>query len=251
MSEQTADKMKIQEEQYTFPYHYIPDVQDGAIITNFALQWSMMYMSYIGFVRDEVIKSGTKSILDVGCGDGRMLYELENKDPDRTYVGIDISERALQFARGFTQHSKFEVFDIINAPYPTQFDACTYIETIEHIEPEKIKPMIANMAASLKSGGVMYLTTPTTNLPTSKKHFQHFTKESIEDYIGEHFTLEEVRYFNVENSLAKFLNRLLVNRLFTLNAGPFRRKIFGTYMKHCFVGAKKTGSRIYVKAIKK
>jgi SAM-dependent methyltransferase len=251
MSERAVEKAEIQENQYTFPYHYIPDVNNKTIITNRIIRKPMIYMSYIGFVRDEVINCGTKSILDVGCGDGRMLYELENKDPDRTYFGIDISERALQFARGFTQHSKFEVFDIINAPYPTQFDACTYIETIEHIEPEKIKPMIANMAASLKPGGVMYLTTPTTNLPTANKHFQHFTKESIEKYIGEHFTLAEVRYFNVENGLAKFLNGLLLNRIFILNFGPFRRTIFGMYMKHCFIGTAKTGSRIYVKAIKK
>lgn len=242
----------IQEEQYDFPYHFIPEIEDsGAIVTNRFLQWSMMYMSYINFVRDQVLLSDARTILDVGCGDGRMVYELEKKDPERHYIGIDISERALQFARGFTKKSTFEVFDIISAPRPEQFDACTYIETIEHIEPSLIKTMVANIAASLKPGGTMYLTTPTTNIPTADKHYQHFTRQIIEDYIGEHFIITEVRYFNVENWFAKLLARLLVNKLFTINPTWYRKIIFRLYMKHCFVGTEKTGSRIYVRAIKK
>ena len=251
MSELATNKAEIQENQYAFPYHYIPDVINDAIITNRIIRKPMVYISYITHVRDELIKSGAQSVLDVGCGDGRMLFELEKKDPDRNYVGIDISDRALHFARGFTKHSNFEVFNIIDKPYPSLVDACTYIETIEHIEPEKIKQMIANIATSLKPGGTMYLTTPTTNLPTPKKHFQHFTKESIEEYIGEHFTISDVRYINVESRLARFLNYLLLNRLFILSFGPLRKKIFGTYMKYCFIGTEKTGSRIYVKSVKK
>lgn len=246
------EKDIIQEEQYDFPYHFIPDVEDtGAITTNRFLQWSMMYMSYIHFVRDEVLATDAQKILDVGCGDGRLVYELEKKDPTRHYVGIDISERALQFARGFTRHSEFKVFDIITKPYPEQFDACTYIETIEHIQPELIKQMVANIAASLKPGGMMYLTTPTTNLPTASKHYQHFDREKIQTYIGDHFTIAEVKYFNVENWFAQLLARLLVNKLFTVNSAVYRKFIFELYLKHCFIGTDKTGSRIYVKAIKR
>ncbi len=242
----------IQEEQYDFPYHFIPEIEDsGAIVTNRFLQWSMMYLSYITFVRDEVLASEAKDILDVGCGDGRMVYELEKKDPRRNYTGIDISARALHFARGFTQKSEFKVFDIINSPLPVQYDACTYIETIEHIDPDQIKTMIKNIASSLRAGGIMYLTTPTTNIPTADKHYQHFTKEKIEEYIGEYFTITEVRYFNVENWLAKLLARLLVNKIFTINATWYRKIIFTLYRKHCFEGSKETGSRIFVKATKK
>ena len=246
------EKDLIQEEQYDFPYHFIPEIEgSGAIVTSRFLQWSMMYLSYITFVRDEVLRTEARDILDVGCGDGRMVYELARKDPRRKYLGIDISERALHFARGFSPKSEFQVFDIISSPLPVQYDACTYIETIEHIEPGQIKTMVKNIAASLKSGGVMYLTTPTTNLPTADKHYQHFTKEKIEEYIGEYFTIAEVRYFNVENWLAKLLARLLVNKLFTVNPSSYRKAIFALYMKYCFVGTEQTGSRIYVKAVKR
>jgi 2-polyprenyl-3-methyl-5-hydroxy-6-metoxy-1,4-benzoquinol methylase len=246
------EKDIIQEEQYEFPYHFIPEIEDsGAIVTNRFLQWSMMYLSYINFVRDEVLQSDAKNVLDVGCGDGRMVYELERNDSTRRYVGIDISERALHFARGFAPLSEFKVFDIIESPLDEQFDTCTYIETIEHIEPSQIETMLKNIAASLKPGGVMYLTTPTTNVPTANKHYQHFTRELIEEYISDYFTIAEVRYFNVENWLSKLLARLLVNKLLTVNPSWYRKIIFNLYMKHCFHGTETTGSRIYIKAIKK
>lgn len=246
------EKDLLQEEQYDFPYHFIPEVEEsGEIVTNRFLQWSMMYMSYIHFVREEVLTSDAQKILDVGCGDGRMLYEIEKKDKKRHYLGIDISVRALQFAQGFTTYSKFEVFDIIQKPYSEQFDICTYIETIEHIPPEQIKTMIKNIAGSLKENGVLVLTTPTTNLPTAKKHYQHFTKEKIEEYIGDYFTIQEVRYLNVENWYAKLLARLLVNRLFITQSKLIRKFVFNQYKKHCLYGTETTGSRIFVKAMKK
>ena len=245
------EKDLLQEVQYDFPYHFIPEVEDEAIVANRFLQWSMAYMGYISLVKDDLLKTDAQHIIDVGCGDGRMLYELERSDPNRKYTGIDISERALHFARGFTRHSKFEVFDIIEAPYQFEFDACTYIETIEHIPPEKIKTMVSNIAQSLKKDGMLYLTTPTTNLPTSAKHYQHFDLEKIKMYLGDSFEIFDVQYLNKENWLSKTLARLLVNRIVSVNLFFFRKIIFKLYNQHCLHGLEKTGSRIYVKARRK
>ena len=244
------EKDQLQETQYDFPYHFIPQVHEGAIVTNQHLQWAMMYLGYMQTVRDAVIESGVTSVLDVGCGDGRFAYELEQVDSSIRYHGIDISERALHFARGFTTRSTFAVFDIIEQPYPELYDAITYIETIEHIEPTRIKPMVANMAASLKPNGLLFLTTPTTNVPTHQKHYQHFTREMIEEYLGEHFTITSVRYLNVESVLTKTLARLLVNRLLIVQPAWWRRLIFELYQRYCLVGTEKTGSRIFVTARK-
>jgi len=241
----------LQEVQYDFPYHFIPGVEDGAIVTSRFLQWSMAYMGYISLVKADLLKTDAQTIIDVGCGDGRMLYELERSDANRKYTGIDISERALHFARGFTRQSKFEIFDVIESPYQFEFDACTYIETIEHIPPEKIKTMISNIAKSLKKDGVLYLTTPTTNIPTSAKHYQHFDLEKIKMYLDDSFEIVDVQYLNKENWLSKTLARLLVNKAVTVNLLFYRKFIFKLYNQHCLHGLEKTGSRIYVRAVKK
>jgi SAM-dependent methyltransferase len=247
----TNSKGEIQEEQYDFPYHFIPEVENDAIVANRFLQWSMAYMGYISLVKDDLLKTNAQNIIDVGCGDGRMLYELERSDPERKYTGIDISERALHFARGFTRHSKFEIFDVIESPYQFEFDACTYIETIEHIPPEKIKIMMSNIAKSLKKDGILYLTTPTTNITTSAKHYQHFDLEKIKMYLDDSFEIVEVQYLNKENWLSKTLARLLVNKAVSVNLFFYRKLIFKLYNQHCLHGHKKTGSRIYVKARRK
>lgn len=246
------EKDQHQEDQYDFPYHFIPELAaDNTITTSRFLQWAMVYMGYISFVTDVVMESEATSVLDVGCGDGRIAYELEQRNSTKDYLGLDISPRALNFARGFAPQSSFSVFDIVEKPYPQAYDLCTFVETIEHIEPTQIPTMIAHIAASLKPGGTLLLTTPTTNVPTHVKHYQHFDRALLEQYLGDHFTITEVRYFNVENWLAKTLARLLVNKIYTCNLAFVRRAVNNLYRAHCLFGSEKTGSRIYIRATKK
>lgn len=51
--------------------------------------------------------SGDCSILDVGCGKGFLLYELQQLLPDARIVGIDISEYALENAKEEIRHNLF------------------------------------------------------------------------------------------------------------------------------------------------
>ena len=47
---------------------------------------------------DERLKDGIR-ILDVGCGRGRALNLLATWFPNSSFVGIDLSEEAIKFAR--------------------------------------------------------------------------------------------------------------------------------------------------------
>ena len=41
-----------------------------------------------------------KIILDLGCGDGRILREFALKYPDKKFVGFDLSEKNIEMAKG-------------------------------------------------------------------------------------------------------------------------------------------------------
>lgn len=46
------------------------------------LSWGYEYLSYLNFVLEKASQIGFKSLLDVGCGDGRLLYELRQRFSD-------------------------------------------------------------------------------------------------------------------------------------------------------------------------
>ena len=97
----------------------------------------------------------SKSVLDLGCGTGAMMGELEL---DRRAVGIDFSEHAVAFCkeRGLRDivHGNAESLPFTDAC----FDAVVSLDTLEHV-PNDVKA-VAEAARALKSGGVLVMNVP-------------------------------------------------------------------------------------------
>lgn len=60
-------------------------------------------------------------VLDLGCGPGGWLLEVAASQPDCTTVGVDISERMIQYARAKAEiqelSTQFRVMDILKFPW--------------------------------------------------------------------------------------------------------------------------------------
>ena len=74
------------------------------------------------------------AVLDVGCGYGRLLAELEGF-PLREYVGIDLSAEAINKARARERDRErdkvaFEVADFTEWRPPSRFDIVVFNETL-------------------------------------------------------------------------------------------------------------------------
>jgi methionine biosynthesis protein MetW len=94
-------------------------------------------------------------ILEVGCGNGRLLSRIEELGFD--VLGIDVSSEAVQRCRekGLTA----ERVDIsAGLPYVEQFDICVSIEVIEHIFDAY--HFLAQLNKSLNVDGLVVLSTP-------------------------------------------------------------------------------------------
>lgn len=167
------------------------------------------------------------------------------------FYGYDISDRAISFAKAFTEKPTVAVHDITIDALPEKPAAIVSCEVIEHIKPDQVSDYCKNIADSLANEGQLYLTTPTTNVPTNAKHYQHFTKDLLTTYLEPYFIIEEIAYLNCVNTYSKFLARLLANRFFISNSPTVNRWVLNQYKKRCLHGKEKTGSRIYIKAIKK
>lgn len=78
-----------------------------------------------------MIPSGVSSILDVGCGDGRITNRLV--DSYKKVVGLDISQAALQHVR-----AEAIVGSVVNIPFGDRsFDLVLATELLEHL-PQRV-----------------------------------------------------------------------------------------------------------------
>lgn len=247
----TNSKEYLQESQYHFPYHHLTHEHDGGFYLFRHLFWGLVHYTYIQFVISEITKQSFQTIADIGCGEGRILTELSPKMPNTQLFGYDISEPALHFARGFTTKPTFSMHDITVSPLGTKVDAVVSCEVIEHIKPEHVDSYCKNIAASLHDDGVFFITTPTKNVPVNTKHYQHFTRESLSEYLSPYFIIEDVAFLNHQNLFSKILDRTIANRFFLSNSPTLNGWVLKTYRKYLLLVKEDTGSRIYIKARKK
>src|SRR6266571_414694 len=92
---------------------------------------------------------GAKRVLDLGCGEGRLLTELLKNRAFEQIVGVDVSSSALETARRRLR------FDELSPRLSSRirllqgslaykddrlagFDACAVLEVIEHLEPYRL-----------------------------------------------------------------------------------------------------------------
>jgi 2-polyprenyl-3-methyl-5-hydroxy-6-metoxy-1,4-benzoquinol methylase len=177
-----TSKQKAQEDQYTFPYHYL-DVG----LEEYASILSVEYLSYINIVKSLLGDTKSKYILDAGCGDGRFSYELRGSGA--RVIGVDYSQDAIRFAKTFNPEATFFVQDLKNLKINKKFDDIVLIETLEHILPVEIPKVLKALDKLLKKEGNLIITVPTTNSTVSEKHYQHFTEESLRQTLKNYFTV--------------------------------------------------------------
>ena len=97
-------------------------------------------------------------ILDLGCGPGNTANEMDS-NAYRTYVGVDISELALEKGRqrsasgGRGEKNVFELGDFLSYVPSQHFDVILFRESMYHVPLGKIKTLLDRYAHYLRPGG--------------------------------------------------------------------------------------------------
>jgi ubiquinone/menaquinone biosynthesis C-methylase UbiE len=105
----------------------------------------------------DCIKSGDK-VLDLGCGNGRCVEIIKSKGGE--YVGIDISDKLVEIAKGRYPAENFQVGDALSLPYPdNSFDLVYSIAVLHHIPSAQMREQFIQEAKrALNPGGFFILT---------------------------------------------------------------------------------------------
>jgi 3' terminal RNA ribose 2'-O-methyltransferase Hen1 len=103
----------------------------------------------LGTVLAAVKQSGAKRVLDLGCGEGKLLRSLLEDRSFEGIVGMDVSHRALEIAHERLRLDRLpprqrERIRLIHGSltYRDQrlagYDAATVVEVIEHLDPPRL-----------------------------------------------------------------------------------------------------------------
>lgn len=99
--------------------------------------------------RDVIASTGASSVLDLGCGEGKLLRLLSNHSQFSKITGVDVSPRCLEIAakRLKLEHAserKRQKITLLQSSLVyrderlTGYDVATLIEVIEHVDPSRL-----------------------------------------------------------------------------------------------------------------
>ncbi len=103
------------------------------------------------------------TILDVGCGDGKITAEIAAKDPNGIVTGVDISSAMIDFAKANFPHSRhsnlsFDLKDAQKLDFNAQFDTIFSFTALQWVQDHDA--FIQGARKGLKAGGTLAVTMP-------------------------------------------------------------------------------------------
>lgn len=116
-----------------------------------------------------LLRSGARSVLDLGCGPGELLVQLARHACFSRIVGVDLSSDALLGAEARLRDAGIESGEggvlLLQASFAQPdarlegFDAAVLVETIEHIDPHRLSSVERAVFGSY-CPGLVVVTTP-------------------------------------------------------------------------------------------
>jgi 2-polyprenyl-3-methyl-5-hydroxy-6-metoxy-1,4-benzoquinol methylase len=228
-------KQQIQEQKYYKPYHFLPVVDGNDFSQCQYWSWGFRYLGRLQIVFECLEKISFSSLLDIGCGDGRFLAEMEERFPGKRYCGIDISSTAINWARRMAPDVSFTVGDITSGKFDERFDVVTLLDVIEHIPQAELGPFIHAVSATLRPGGCMVLTVPHTNMRPDSRHYQHFNQQTLDSLLDGEFIDRQFIHFDRISLALQILLKLMGGQghYYVITSQTLNNFLYNTYRKHC------------------
>lgn len=122
----------------------------------------------------------TATVLDVGCGDGRITEEIAERLPKGKVIGIDASENMIELAKASyprKEHPNLQFFQSKAEDYKTKekFDTIVSFSCFHWVR--KAPQALKQLCSYLKPGGDLLILT----YPRESKYYQ-FMQEALQDY---------------------------------------------------------------------
>lgn len=216
-------RQKLQEEEYEFPYHYLPKRFNGTLKSFRYWGWGYNYFFGIEMLVNKLRDIPFETLIDVGCGDGRITGEVQKAFKGKWIKGVDYSSKAIEYAKLFHPEVDFSCWNIMENPPYEKFDVCLLIEVLEHIPDHLEEKFLSQCAKMIVESGTFIITVPHINQKLNPKHYRHYSEKRLKAILSGHFASVEIFYFDKKSILRKIWNKILYNKLFILNNNTLLR----------------------------
>jgi len=161
-----------------------------------------------------------KKILDIGCGAGALIKELQ--DEGRNVYGVDMSKTTLDFCQNQGVKNLFKA-QATQLPFAEKsFDAILLLDVLEHIENEN--QAITEIKRVLMPDGIAIIFVPCFDFLWSDQdeismHYRRYTMSKLNNLVKNHFNILKSSYFNFFLFPPILLARFTMN-LFKIKSMP-------------------------------
>ncbi len=175
---------------------------DDAFVVEYSEMHSVLYTQIVDFVKAHGLIKGIKSVADIGCGPGNLLYMLSQQWPDIKYFGSDFSSAAVATAKRKVPTAEFETYDVYDQ-LGKSFDLVFCCETLEHLlYPDKA---LANILQIAKITCV--LTVPDGRVDSYPGHINFWSEDSWKIFLEPHKANWEIQTYRIPTGLAAILKK--------------------------------------------
>lgn len=170
-----SNAQNIQEQKNFYDAYW----KDMAPLSSYKLQRMVWITEKLTFIRKQ-LKSQTPVLLDLGCGDGRLVPVWQSIVSGEAY-GLELSPKAVEVASRMFPSVNYTEGDATNTPYENdKFDIIICQEVIEHVEEQQ--KLIDECGRILKKGGYLILTTP-NKYYFDRRNGGNYSNQPIENII--------------------------------------------------------------------
>ncbi len=221
------DKAELQDSLYALPYHWFVARPSPST----SLGDHLHYMGAIESALDWLMPLKGKAVLDAGCGEGRVSFELVKRGAQ--VWGVDLSERAIAMARVLVPQAQFSAASLLDLRDVRDgfFDRIVLMEVIEHLPEAERGSALRELHRVLAPDGTLVISVPSDIVPLEEKHYVHFSPQLLADTVDGLFQIRRIIGCHRKTPWYSVLARCIDNRFVIMPA--LLKAVYGRLIQTC------------------